>query len=128
MKYISYRWNLFRLTMEFKYAFLERMHKELSEAKNKGLFDKKYFTEKEWTDINRLVDDMDAFFDETFRKELLRFGSEAELAKALKKSENKVTKLQKKIDDMEIFIFKNWKSNYLCSAKTEKNVVLIKGE
>ena len=64
--------------MEFKYAFLERMHKELSEAKNRGLFDKKYFTEKEWTDINRLVDDMDAFFDETFRKEL-----------------------QKKIDDME---------------------------
>lgn len=101
LKYISYRWNLFRLTMEFKYAFLERMHKELSEAKNRGLFDKKYFTEKEWTDINRLVDDMDAFFDETFRKELLRFGSEAELAKALKKSENKVTKLQKKIDDME---------------------------
>ena len=44
--------------MEFKYAFLERMHKELSEAKNKGLFDEKYFTEKEWTDINRLVDDM----------------------------------------------------------------------
>lgn len=101
LKYISYRWNLFRLTMEFKYAFLERMHKELSEAKNRGLFDKKYFTEKEWTDINRLVDDMDAFFDETFRKELLRFGSEAELAKALKKSENKVIKLQKKIDDME---------------------------
>ena len=66
LKYISYRWNLFRLTMEFKYAFLERMHKELSEAKNRGLFDKKYFTEKEWTDINRLVDDMDAFFDETF--------------------------------------------------------------
>ena len=62
LKYISYRWNLFRLTMEFKYAFLERMHKELSEAKNKGLFDKKYFTEKEWTDINRLVDDMDGFF------------------------------------------------------------------
>ena len=87
--------------MEFKYAFLERMHKELSEAKNRGLFDEKYFTEKEWTDINRLVDDMDTFFDETFRKELLRFGSEAELAKALKKSENKVTKLQKKIDDME---------------------------
>ena len=45
---------------------------------------------------------MDGFFDETFRKELLRFGSEAELAKALKKSENKVKKLQKKIDDMEI--------------------------
>ena len=107
--------------MEFKYAFLERMHKELSEAKNRGLFDKKYFTEKEWTDINRLVDDMDAFFDETFRKELLRFGSEAELAKALKKSENKVTKLQKKIDDNgKFFIFKNWKSNYLCSAKAEK--------
>lgn len=27
-------------------CFLERMHKELSEAKNKGLFDEKYFTEK----------------------------------------------------------------------------------
>ncbi len=68
LKYISYRWNLFRLTMEFKYAFLERMHKELSEAKNKGLFDKKYFTEKEWTDINRLVDDMDAFLMKHFEK------------------------------------------------------------
>ena len=54
--------------MEFKYAFLERMHKELSEAKNRGLFDKKYFTEKEWTDINQLVDDMDAFLMKHFEK------------------------------------------------------------
>lgn len=43
LKYISYRWNLFRLTMEFKYAFLERMHKELSEAKNRGLLTKIFY-------------------------------------------------------------------------------------
>lgn len=82
--------------MEFKYAFLERMHKELSEAKNRGLFDKKYFTEKEWTDINQLVDDMDAFFDETFRKELLRFGSEAELAEGIEKERKQGDKASEK--------------------------------
>ena len=103
--------------------------KNFQRRRTGDFFDKKYFTEKEWTDINRLVDDMDAFFDETFRKELLRFGSEAELAKALKKSENKVTKLQKKIDDMEnSSSLKIGRANYLCSAKTEKNVALIKGE
>ena len=82
---------------------------------------KNILRKKNGQNINRLVDDMDGFFDETFRKELLRFGSEAELAKALKKSENKVKKLQKKIDRHgKFFIFKNWKSNYLCSAKAEK--------
>ena len=50
--------------MEFKYAFLERMHKELSEAKNRGLFDKKYFTEKEWTDmLSASFPEMDVYYD-----------------------------------------------------------------
>lgn len=100
LKYISYRGICSDLQWNSNMLFWRGCIKNFR-GEEQGAFDKKYFTEKEWTDINRLVDDMDAFFDETFRKELLRFGSEAELAKALKKSENKVTKLQKKIDDME---------------------------
>ena len=62
LKYESYRWNLNRLTQEFKYAFLVQMHKEFKEAKAQGLFDKKYFADFAWKNMNWIVDDMDGYY------------------------------------------------------------------
>ncbi|MBC5740221.1 glycosyltransferase family 2 protein [Blautia sp. 2744] len=101
LKYESYRWNLFRLALEYKYAFLLTMHKELVEAREKGLFDKSYFTDRAWENANRIVDDMDGYFDDTCRGELKKYGSVEELSVAANKYWKKSKKLQKKIDDME---------------------------
>ena len=38
------------------------MRRTLQRRRTRGLLTKNIFTEKEWTDINRLVDDMDGFY------------------------------------------------------------------
>lgn len=101
LKYESYRWNLCRLALEYKYAFLLTMHKELAEARGKGLFEKAYFTNLAWKNANRVIDDMDGYFNDNCRGELKKYGSVEELSAAVKNYVNKTKKLQKKIDDME---------------------------
>lgn len=127
LKYESYRWNLFRLAMEFKYAFLLTMNKEFSEAKEAGWFERNCFTEKAWININKVVDDMDTFYNENCRGELNRFGSVEELSAALKKSENKVKKLQKKVDDMENSTsLKVGRAITLIPRKIKKSISIVK--
>lgn len=101
LKYESYRWNLNRLTQEFKYAFLVQMHKEFKEAKAQGLFDKKYFADFAWKNMNWIVDDMDGYYNACCRKDMHGYGSMKEMSLALEAKDRTIKKLKKKIDDME---------------------------
>ena len=101
LKYESYRWNLFRLAIEYRYAFLLTMRKELSEAREKNLLDKAYFTDKAWVNANRVIDDMDGFFSDMCCGELRKYGSIEELSAAANRFWKKTKKLQKQIEDME---------------------------
>lgn len=101
LKYESYRWNLIRLTQEFKYAFLIRMHDELKLAKEQGNFNKIYFTDSAWKNANWIIDDMDGFYNANCRTNMMGYGSVNELSQALQKANKKIVKLEKKVNDIE---------------------------
>lgn len=95
LKYESYRWNLFRLTPEFRYAFLMRMSKEFSEAREKKLLNRRYFTEYSWKTMHRIIDDMDGYYSSDCRKELMGFDTVTAMANELKRSRQRVKELEK---------------------------------
>ena len=61
-KYRSYKWNLGRLALEYKYAFLIRMRDELKEAVDAGCYDRTLFTDEQWQEITSIINDMDGYF------------------------------------------------------------------
>lgn len=101
LKYESYRWNLQRLTQEFKYAFLIQMHNEFKDAKEKGLLDKKYFTDYAWKNVNWIIDDMEGYYASCCRSEMKGYDSIRDMKEAIEKKNKKIKRLEKKINDIE---------------------------
>lgn len=85
LKYESYRWNLQRLTLEFKYAFLLRMYEEFSKAKQQGALERQYFTDHAWRNLNRILDDMDKYYNEECKRILEGYSSISEYMDAMDK-------------------------------------------
>ena len=92
LKYESYRWNLQRLTVEFKYAFLIQMHKEFMKERESGLLDKKYFTDWAWLNLNQILDNMDGYYKEKCRQDFLGYASVEDMAAAIKEKNKKIKK------------------------------------
>lgn len=101
LKYESYRWNLQRLTMEFKYAFLVQMHKEFMQERKKGLLDKKYFTDWAWLNLNQILDNMDGYYKEKCRQDFLEYSSVEDMAAAIKEKNKKIKNLEKKMGQLK---------------------------
>lgn len=101
LKYESYRWNLQRLTLEFKYAFLVQMRKEFSEEKENNNLDRKYFTDWAWKNVNEILDNMDQYYAKKCRGDFQGYTSIEELSAALKENEKKYKRLEKKMKQLK---------------------------
>lgn len=101
LKYESYRWNLQRLTLEFKYAFLVQMHKEFSIEQEKGLLDKQYFTDWAWSNLMQILDHMDQYYYNRCRDDFKGYATVEELSQALEQSSQKVKMLEKKMKQLK---------------------------
>lgn len=101
LKYESYRWNLQRLTFEFKYAFLLQMHKEFVIEQEKGLLDKKYFTDWAWQNLMGILNDMDGYYREKCRQDFNGYSSIEDMAATIKKKDMKIRTLEQTLKDMQ---------------------------
>lgn len=101
LKYESYRWNLQRLTLEFKYAFLLQMYKEFSLEREKGLLDKKYFTDWAWQNLMHILNDMDGYYKEKCRQDFQGYSSIEDMASAIKKKDSRIRTLEKMMAQMQ---------------------------
>lgn len=101
LKYESYRWNYERLSLEFKYCFLLRMRQELLLAREEGNLDKGLFQDFQWKKLTRILDDTDAFFQESCREELDGKESIQAVLDENKKLRKQNKKLKKQNSDLE---------------------------
>lgn len=101
LKYESYRWNLQRLVFGFKYAFLLQMRKELLEAEQHGLLLKEYFSDYNWKNVRRIIDNMDLYYTEECCKDFESYKSIDEILTALHKKEAELASLSKQFEDMK---------------------------
>ena len=90
-----YNWNLGRLGLEYKYAFLNRMAETLRSLRDSGKIREDMFTDKEWAQISAIIKDHQKYFREILSKELKGKSSvrevleeNAELRKKLKSIRN----------------------------------------
>ena len=56
-KWDAYKWNLSRVSEEFKSVFEETIAIELIKARYEGVLDSKYFDDMRWYDISRIIND-----------------------------------------------------------------------
>lgn len=105
LKYESYRWNLQRLSLEYKYAFLLQFHKEFAREADKNLLLKKYFSDHAWKNLMEILNNMDGYYlqlqKEYFRKNSI---NAANLDDAVAMFQNSAKIIQKK--DAEISALK----------------------
>lgn len=88
LKYESYRWNLARLTQEFKHEFLLRMNQEFTKAKTEGVLSKRFFSDYAWKNVNWIIDDMEDYY-------LKRCSDKPEAAEINKTEINNITETAK---------------------------------
>ena len=69
LKYEHYRWNLERLSLEFKPEFLERMSAEFKEGREKGLLKKVYYSDYTWKRMMHVIDDPNSFYYDVYLPE-----------------------------------------------------------
>ena len=119
LTYKAYRWNYGRLALEYKYAFLLEMEKECKKVDSTRGYDRKFFADNEWAELQELLADKEVFFrrtsawlmgglqsvhllDQAYRaqkKELKELRKEnKQLTKDGEKLEKRVQKLEKEID------------------------------
>ncbi|MEL7567684.1 MAG: glycosyltransferase, partial [Dehalobacterium sp.] len=65
LKYEKYRWNYERLAPEYQYEFLELMYKEFLESRKSGLLDESNFENTAWNNLQRILENPRAYFNET---------------------------------------------------------------
>lgn len=63
--YESYRWNYYRISGEFQYAFLLEWKKELLKQLSTGIMKRDIFTKSQWNEINNILYNMDEYFEKT---------------------------------------------------------------
>ena len=63
-KYLCYMWNINRLSEKDKIKFLLKMHEEIKYDCYQGYLDKRYWTDQDWTIINRIVFDFQGYCNE----------------------------------------------------------------
>lgn len=93
LKYESYRWNLQRLEFGFKYAFLLQMKAEFDQEQEKGLLDERYFSKHSWNNLQKILNDMNQYYQVECCKVLQPYKSAEELYDAYQD-------IQKQFDDM----------------------------
>lgn len=54
-KYVTYMWNLNRLSGKFKFCFIWVMHKEFKSAYKRNEIDRKWFSAADWKDFQKLI-------------------------------------------------------------------------
>lgn len=101
LKFQSYIWNINRLTLEFRYAFLIQMNKEFTKAKNEDMLDKKYYSDATWKKVQLLIDNMDMFYNNECKKELDKFATVSELSTAWKQSKKDKKEYKKEIEALK---------------------------
>ena len=62
LKYESYRWNLQRLSLEYKYAFLLRFRQEFAKEEEKKMLQREYFSKWAWENLMAILHDMDGYY------------------------------------------------------------------
>lgn len=63
MKLGTYRWNFNRIKDEYREEFARKMQSEYLHAREKGWLNKDYFCERDWSQLNMLMDDFDLFME-----------------------------------------------------------------
>ena len=101
LKYESYRWNLQRLSVEYKYAFLVEMNKEFSEERDKKMLEKKYFSDIAWENLMKILNDMDGYYQEKCRQEFGIYQSIEEMSSAIKEKDIELDLLKKEINQLK---------------------------
>lgn len=85
VKYISYLWNINRLTKKDKILFLYRMHYEMEEECFQGILIKKYWADQEWIDINRMIFCFDSYLETIVRDDSIENVRNQENIRAIEK-------------------------------------------
>lgn len=89
IKFNQYRWNYNRLSMEYRYAFLLRLVSEFEPLREEGKLNNNLFDDIRLEELNRLLDNPQAYFLETSEK---RMGGKTSIEELL--NENKMLKKQ----------------------------------
>lgn len=61
LKYAGYLWNYRRLSTPYNLEFLRYAANEFAEDMSKGYFEKKYFSQNQWEELNCIIDDCKAY-------------------------------------------------------------------
>ena len=62
VKFQRCEYHFTRIDMQFKFVFFQRMFEEFLKDNNAGYLDKKYWTEKNWQNVQQLLNDKEIFF------------------------------------------------------------------
>lgn len=87
LKYEHYRWNLERLSLEFKPEFLMRINREFKEARQKDLLEKVYYSDYTWNRMNMIIDDPYSFYYDVYLPEYEEWMSDAKNSGSVSKDE-----------------------------------------
>lgn len=63
--YEIYKWNYGRISGEFQYRFLLEWRQEILRQKEKGILDRAVYSQGQWDEVNRILFEMDEYFEET---------------------------------------------------------------
>lgn len=101
LKYESYRWNLDRLTLEFKYVFLLRMREELLKDEKEGNLDQTLFMPHQWKRLDEILHNTDENFKELVKKELGGYDSVQTVVAENQDLQAENKKLKKRVKTLE---------------------------
>ena len=92
--YRIYKWNLNRLGLEYKYAFLIRMADKLRALDAGNKLHEDMFTEKQWESLTAIMNDPQQYFRDICAKELKGYANVKDVLEDNKKLKKKIKEIR----------------------------------